>query len=108
MSENKELSIHAQYKIGFPVFEKLFNTPSAQLKELLKEILSGHMETIDGDYLLSKEGGSVYKESTNDRPTSISISAYGTISISPFGITYKPEHGDSKKLIEFNKYFKLD
>ena len=90
-----------RYDFGYPILEKLFKLNKDELKKKL--------QTICGDKLpdgLLKEG-SVKKTISNDVPESIEIWFYDHISISAYGINYKPEHGTEKEIIAFNEHFKL-
>jgi hypothetical protein len=102
MSE-KILDIVKQFEEGFPIFEKLFNLNSVELKNKLKEICG---EEFSADNLFS-ESSHVTKTIVNDRPQEVVVDFYDTISISPIGINYQPEHGESRKIVSFNKFFVL-
>lgn len=90
-----------EYEEGFPTFEKLFNLPYKELKEKVKDICG---DNTNGFYF---DDAQVTKIIKNDKPTSIEIHFYDEISISPTGIYFTPEHGQTKTIVKFNKYFTL-
>ena len=90
-----------QYKIGFPIFKKMFDMPYPKLLIKLKELCG---EKINNKYILNS--GKVAKILINDVPSKIEISFYDSITINAFGISFTPEVGGcTKKIIDFNKYF---
>ncbi|MEK6829092.1 MAG: hypothetical protein AABY15_03115 [Nanoarchaeota archaeon] len=97
--------IKEQLEFGTPILEKLFKMPSAELKSKLTEICESRLSERELEVI--KEGR-VYKTSVNDEPDKIEIWSYDGITIGALGISYKPEHGSSKKIVEFDKFFKLD
>lgn len=100
MSDYKEFL--ERHKFGMPILEQLFKLNKDELKKKLQTIC-GHITLPEG---LLKEG-SVEKTISNDVPKSIEVWYYDHISISPYGINYKPEHGNEKEIIAFNEHFKL-
>lgn len=92
-----------QYNIGFPIFKKLFDMPKPELLKVLKEICGDNIspETLE-------DSSGVRKEIVDDIPTTLRVCSWDTLEISPFGIHFKTEHGHSKKIVEFNKFFKLE
>ena len=92
-----------QYSIGFPIFQKFFDMPKADLLKILAEICGDNIspETLE-------KSSKVYKESIDDVPNNIKICSWDTLEISPFGINFKSENGQNKKIVEFNKFFKLE
>lgn len=89
-----------KYEVGFATFEKLFNLKSEELIIVLKEIFTEY------DYVLEILNNSpkVLKQLENDVPAEIKINFYKGLVINAYGINYGPQ----KKLIEFNKFFKID
>lgn len=106
MSEQtKEYDFEKQFKEGFPVFEKLFNMKNPELKAKVKEIVSGHLNESQLDVITD---GGVIKKIQDDEPTDIEFWYYNScLSITPFGIHFKPEHGTARKLLAFDKFFQL-
>lgn len=101
MEDIDEFDFTKQWELGYPVFEKLFNLKSDELRAILIEICGvEYKEVING--------GDVFKSFKNDMPRDLEIRYYSKLSISPFGITYYPEHGNQKDVVKFNKFFKLD
>lgn len=98
-----ELSITERYEIGMPILSKLFDMKSAEIKEVLKDVLANKIDT---EYILSNES-TVIKESRNDLPQNIKIWFHDCLSISAFGIQWIPEHGNVKELVTFDKHFVL-
>ena len=92
---------------GFPAFKQLFEMSPNELKEKLHSICGEkYKELIDNAEI--KWESQTFAEYPNEKtPTEISLWYYDSLSITPFGINYKLEHGDGKKLVEFNKHFKL-
>ncbi len=95
-------SIQEKWNTGYPIFKKLFETPCHELRGILSEICVDKIPNKD----LFKEG-TIKKLSSNDKPESLDVWFYDSISISAFGINYKPEHGTPKTIVEFNKFFTL-
>ena len=100
---SSESTIQKRWDTGYPTFKKLFDMPYKDLKEILKRILSSHSD--DVEYTINE--GKVFKEYENDEPHKLGVYCYGSVTISPFGIDYKPEHGPGRTLVEFNEFFKL-
>jgi len=92
------------YKIGLPIFEKLFNLKRDKLIEVLKDICSEHKRAMEN----LENNPSVNKESRNDEPYSLKIYNWSTIEIGAMGIYFKPEHEPGDYIVRFNKFFKLD
>ncbi len=90
------------FMAGIPIFEKLFALP---YKELLAKVQTLCGDQIPNTYILID--GHVVKTTTNDRPDEIRINFYDSITISPLGITYIPEHGNGRLIFDFGKYAKL-
>ena len=91
------------YKIGFPIFKKFFDMSKPELLKVLREICGDRIspETLD-------DTSSVRKEIIDDVPNSLKVCSWDTLEISPFGIHFRREHGQSTKIVEFNKFFKLE
>lgn len=98
--------IKEQMKYGMPIFEKLFNMPSAELKTKLESICENKLSNFGMDIL--KNGG-VSKQTINDKPEDLEIWYYGScVAVTPLGITFTPEHGKVENVIQFDQNFKLD
>jgi len=55
-----------------------------------------------------KDNPKLNKTLIDDTPQTINIYYYSSIEINWSGVKYKPEHGESKTLIKFDKYFNID
>jgi len=97
-------SLEDKYKIGMPVFKKLFDLPKDKLIKALRLICN----TNKGAIRVLDNNPSVKKEITDDEPSNIELAFYDVIRISPFGITYAPEHGEGSHIVEFNSFFTID
>lgn len=95
-------NIEQKYKDGLPAFKKLFDMNSKDLKAKLSKICGSQIQEHMFDDLAI-----VKKVIENDEPREIEVWAYDCLSISPFGINFKPEHGNSKTIIEFNQFFTI-
>ena len=91
------MTAQEKYDAGYPTFKKLFDMSKDELKKVLVDIIPQHEETI--------KGGNVRKVMLDDEPYEMEVNYYSSISITPFGINYKPEHGPGGNVILFNKYF---
>ena len=94
--------IQENYMAGEKTFLKLFNMPKTELLELLKEICG---TKVSEDVL--ENSSNVYKEITNDVPQKLIIASWDKLEITPFGIKYVKEHGQSTQIIDFNKFFTI-
>lgn len=103
MSTLEEFQV--QYETGYKVFEKLFQLSDKELKEKLKSIIGSDLDKWN-DGILGNDSG-VERKISNEKYKEITICFYDWISISPMGIYYHPEHGEARKMIEFNKHFAL-
>jgi len=92
--------IMKKYEYGLTILNDLFKMSIPEFKEKLLSILNSTYDEI-------VKNGRVEKITSNDIPECINIYFYDKITISPFGIDYKPEHGESRNLISFNQHFKL-
>lgn len=95
--------IEKRYNIGQPILKKIFDMDYLAIKGILLKICNSNEA--------AKEvitNGFVYKSSRNDEPQSIEICSYSCVSVSVFGVYYKPEHGEKKLIVEFGEFFKLD
>ena len=101
MSSNYD-DFQARYEVGKPAFDKLFAMPFEELKKVLREIC-GSANFHDNFFTEA----TVKKISTDDNPTEIDLYYYSKLSVTPFGIYYEPEHGNSKLIFEFTRFFKI-
>ena len=99
---NSAATIEQNHRIGLPIFKKLFEMNSKELKIKLSQICGNLVpdHVFDGHAV-------VIKVSMNDEPYSIEVFAYDSLLISPFGINFNPEHSSGKTVVEFNEFFKL-
>lgn len=99
-----EQSYKEKFEIGFPIFSRLFNLNKEDLLKVLKELFKDN-HTI---YNLLDDNPSVLKTIQDDRISEITISYYDVIRITPFGISYKPEHGSYEYVVKFDKFFNIE
>lgn len=100
------LDIEEKYEIGYKIFEQLFKLSDKELKEKLQSIIGSNLHTLGCDDILTATSG-VKRIIQDEKYDEITICSYDYITISAFGIWFNPEHGEAKKLIEFNKHFSL-
>ena len=105
MSEEK--SIEERYQFGLPIVAAFFKLSDAEIIDKLKSICGRQLKSLKGYDILEEGASNVTRMIKSEKPSDITISYYGNIKIHPFGITYNPEHGEGKTLIEFNEHFKL-
>ena len=81
----------------------------AQLFEMKKPELLAKLKSICGSKVPEHmfEGSTTKKTSSDDVPENIEIWHYDCLRVSPFGVTFEPEHGDSRDIIDFNDHFVL-
>lgn len=94
-----------KYKIGYPILEQLFKLSDKDLKIKLKSIIGNMLDERNSDLFDSSAG--VTKTIHNEKCKEIIIEWYDWIEISAFGISFCPEHGPSRQIIEFNQHFVL-
>lgn len=97
--------LQERYEIGQNIFEQLFKLTDVELKEKISSICGEQINSFNSDIL--SNGSEVTRTIKNEIPNNIDIYYYSGISISAFGITYKPEHGEGRKIVDFGKHFKL-
>lgn len=100
-------TINKQYENGLPIFKKLFKLEKEILKKTLIDIIGGTSVHVNTNMLDLINNGIAYKTIRNDVPENIEINYYDQIKVTPFGISFKPEHGDEKEIIKFGIHFKL-
>jgi len=96
--------VKMDYEKGFPIFEKLFNKSSEEIREILRKNLLNHNSRLD-EYFFNHMD--IVKTSKNDIPNKIECHFYDSISINFLGITFEPEHGYSHTLISFTEGFEV-
>lgn len=88
-------------EIGNAILNELFAMNDADLKQKISEIV-GH----DYDDIL-KHNCDCVRTIRNEEPEKIEFWFYDGLIIQWFGISYQPEHGPEKRIVNFNKFFKL-
>ena len=96
------LNAEERYKMGLPTLTKLFELNKVDLVNKLKAICRSN---IPSDFLENQV--SVKKIISDDVPEKIEVRFYACLSITAWGITYKPEHGTSINVVDFNEFFTL-
>lgn len=99
-NESVVSEIENKYKQGMVHLTKLFAMPKDQLIEVVKRIVGDKVP----NHVFE---GSVKKISDDDVPDKISIRFYDSIEIGAFGISYQPEHGTSRSIVDFNEFFTI-
>lgn len=97
-------SIQEQYERGLLIMKKLETLKKDKLIEVMKEICSGHSGAME----VLNETSKVIKTIENDVIDEICICSWPSLRISPFGITYNPEHGEGQNVVKFGKTFTLE
>jgi hypothetical protein len=93
-----------QYEIGFPIFQKLFQLKKDDFIKVMKDIFQDNKSVLE----ILENKPKVIKTLNDDEPEEIAIHFYSSISISYFGVRYKPEHGASDMILKFDKFFNVD
>jgi len=93
------------YEIGLPIFLELFKLSDSDLKDKLKSILRSKLDSRNMD--LFDKTSPVTRIIKNENPEKILIEFYDWIEIYPLGISFHPEHGKSRQIIDFDEHFKL-
>lgn len=93
-----------QYKIGFPIFEKLFQLKKVDLIKVMQDIFQDNETVME----ILKNNPKVIKTLDDDEPSDIKIYFYSSIEITYFGVRYKPEHGSSEIILKFDKFFNVN
>lgn len=86
---------------GKAILNELFSMNDADLKAKVSEIV-GH----EYDKIL-KHNCECIRTIKNEKPNKIEFWYYDGLLIQWFGISYQPEHGPEKLIINFDKFFKL-
>jgi hypothetical protein len=90
-----------KFEVGSTVLAKLFVLNKDETKAMIKSICGDKLPT----YFL--DNCHVIKTSEDDKPDSIELVAYDHLIINWIGIEFRPQHGKSRQLVEFNEHFKL-
>lgn len=98
---------HKQWEIGFPIFKQLFDMEPKELREKLHSICGEDYKELIDNSSITWEMKTMSVREQIKTPYEISLNYYNSITITPFGIVYKPEHGSGKNIISFNEHFKL-
>jgi len=99
------MNIEKVYKDGLKILEKLNKLSDSELKSKLNDIIGDDINN-KNDLILS-DNSQTDRKIRNEVINEITIYYYDGIRISPFGINYCPEHGESVKLLDFDKVSKL-
>jgi len=95
--------IMQEYHIGHSVFKKLAKLNDKKLKEKIISIIGNEIYIKD----ILGDSCSIIRTIVNEIYSKIEIRFYDTILINSFGIFYDPEYGPFRRIIKFDKYFKL-
>lgn len=90
-------------RIGQPTFLKLFDLDKEKQIQVIKSILSDHTDSVS----LFNDNPRVTKTIVDDMPDTIKIAIYDAIIINSLGISFKPENGNVKRILSFDKFFTL-
>lgn len=93
-----------QHEIGFPIFEKLFQLKKNDFIKVMKDIFQNNKSVME----ILENKPRVLKTLNDDEPEEIQIHFYSSISITYWGVEYKPEHGFSDTVLKFDKFFNID
>lgn len=94
--------IQEEYKIGNFIFKELYSLSDKEIKEKLKSILDQKYYKV-----LIQDACECIRTLRNEKPVEIKFYYYDSIIINWTGIFHKYEGEDYKKIIDFNKHFKL-
>lgn len=98
-------SITKQYETGMLIFEQIFSWKKDKILEFISDLV-GNTNRQYNEIL--ENNPNVHKKSMNDIPQNISISVYGSFTITAFGINYEGEQGrGNHQIVKFNKFFKI-
>ena len=99
-----EQKYKGQYEIGFPIFQKLFQLKKDDFVKVMKDIFQDNLKVME----ILENKPKVVKTLEDDEPEKISINFYSSIEVTYFGVRYKPEHGVSVMILNFDKFFDVD
>ncbi len=101
---NLEQQYQEQYKIGFPIFLKLFQLEKDGFIKVMKDIFQDNKSVLE----ILENKPKVMKTLCDDEPEEITIHFYSSIVINYLGVKYQPEHGASIMVLKFDKFFNID
>lgn len=96
--------IEEKYKIGRPIFEKLWGLKDIDLKEKLKDICKDYKNVVD---LLNNKNVKCIRTIHNEVPYDIRFNFYDNVEIFWLGIYYRSEYGENRNIKRFDEHFKL-
>jgi superfamily II helicase len=102
MSSLEEFSKRRDY--GLPVMEALMQMGDSEIRKKVRSICGDKIP--DADLILGPSSG-VVRTIRSEKPDKIEIAYYDVITITPYGISFKPEHGDRRELVAFGPHFVL-
>ncbi len=91
-----------EYKIGFKTFKQIFKLKRKALIDLIIKICE---DKIDDVKRFKDCHVSAIRE--NGIPHNIHLHNYDRIEIDALGISYKPEHGQKRRVLKFDEFFTL-
>ena len=94
----------ARVELGQDILQKFMDLSDKELVAKLKEILYDDSKAMD----VLDEQQSITRMIKNEKPSEISIYFYDGIILDWSGISYAPEHGPTKPLRKFDKFFKFE
>lgn len=101
MSRETTRNFEKEWEDGLPIFTKLFEMNRTELVDALKRIVpEDYRHVLQHDPVVDKI-------TRNDKPFKIEVSFYDSLYINPFGITYKSEHGEGKRVSSFWRGMKV-
>jgi hypothetical protein len=102
MSSLEEFSKRRDY--GLPVIEALMKMNDNEIRE---KVLSVCGDVIPDTDLILGPSSCVVRTIRSEKPEKIEIAYYDLITITPYGISFKPEHGDRREIVAFGPHFVL-
>lgn len=99
-----EQEYEEKYKVGFPIFKKLFELKKNDFVKVMKDIFRDNESVIE----ILENKPTVFKTIRDDEPQDIKVCFYSSIEITYVGVSYKPEHGASHYILKFDRFFNLD
>lgn len=92
-------NIEQNIKIGQEILNQLHAMSDKEIMEWLKELLP-NVSMLDNKPVCERL-------IRNEKVHSITVSVWDVVEIGCLGISFKPEHGYPKRVVEFNKHFKV-
>lgn len=100
----KEQKFMEDYNIGQNIFKKLYDLKKEDFIIIMKDMFQDNKNVME----ILEDNPKLNKTLIDDTPQTICIYYYSSLEINWSGVKYKPEHGESKTLIKFDKYFNID